>query len=230
MYRIFASLICVAMLMLTAASFASEKKAAKAPEGMKELKPEFPRALFIGTPKNIRSANLEKPRKGPPPPIFALKDTKLISEDKTVSASDEEPIIGEIEMVTDADLEGTDGSFVELGPGKQYVQIDLESKFQIDCVWVWHYHSEARVYHDVVVQTADDEDFITNVKTVFNNDHDNSLGKGIGKDKEYIETNRGRAILPKKVTGRYVRLYSNGSTSSEMNHYIETQVYGRKAK
>jgi hypothetical protein len=31
------------------------------------------------------------------------------------------------------------------------------------------------------VQTADDPDFITNVRTLFNNDIDNSLGLGVGK-------------------------------------------------
>jgi phage repressor protein C with HTH and peptisase S24 domain len=92
---------------------------------------------------------------------------------------------------------------------------------------VWHFHSEPRVYRDVVIQVADDADFITNVKTVFNNDHDNSAGLGIGKDLEYIETYDGRPIAVKGVKGRYVRLYSNGNTSNQMNHYTEVEVFGK---
>ena len=46
---------------------------------------------------------------------------------------------------------------------------------------------------------------------------------------EWIETNEGRLIDAKGVKGRYVRLYSNGNTSNDMNHYIEIEVYGRPA-
>jgi len=45
---------------------------------------------------------------------------------------------------------------------------------EIYALVVWHYHAEGRVYHDLVVQVADDPDLIENVKTVFNNDFDNS--------------------------------------------------------
>ncbi|MGY8689571.1 MAG: hypothetical protein ACKVHP_17785 [Verrucomicrobiales bacterium] len=64
--------------------------------------------------------------------------------------------------------------------------------------------------------------------TVYNADHDNSSGLGKGTDKAYVETNKGRVIDGKGTKGRYVRLYSNGNTSNEMNHYIELEVYGKK--
>ena len=35
----------------------------------------------------------------------------------------------------------------------------------VAAIVAWHFHSQARVYHDVIVQVADDPDFITNVKT-----------------------------------------------------------------
>ena len=70
-------------------------------------------------------------------------------------------------------------------------------------------------------------DFILNVQTVFNNDIDNSLGRGVGRDMHYVETNEGKLIDAKGVYGRYVRLYSNGNTSNELNHYIEVAVYGK---
>ena len=31
----------------------------------------------------------------------------------------------------------------------------------------------------------------------------------------------------KGVSARYVRLYSNGNTSDELNHYTEVEVYGK---
>ena len=80
----------------------------------------------------------------------------------------------------------------------------------------------------MVVQAADDPDFITNVRTLFNNDDDNSAGLGLGKDMHYTETNEGKLIdtMP-GVRAQYVRLYSNGNTSNDLNHYIEAGVYGK---
>ena len=112
----------------------------------------------------------------------------------------------------------------------QWVQIDLKNKYAIQAIVVWHYHSNARVYHDVVVQAADDADFITNVRTIYNNDHDNSAGLGLGTAKEYWETYEGRLLDAKGVKARYVRLYSNGSTEDDQNHYTEVDVYGTPAK
>ena len=77
------------------------------------------------------------------------------------------------------------------------------------------------------MQVSDDPDFITNVETLFNNDHDNSLGLGAGKDKNYIETNEGKLINAKGTQARYVRLYSNGNHKNDMNHYLEVEVYGK---
>ena len=76
-------------------------------------------------------------------------------------------------------------------------------------------------------QVADDPDFITNVQTIFNNDIDNSAGLGVGKDMHYTETNEGKLIEAKGVKGRYVRCYSKGNTSNDLNHDIEVAVYGK---
>jgi hypothetical protein len=132
-------------------------------------------------------------------------------------------------MVTDGDKEGDGDSFVELGMGKQWVQIDLGSSLPVFAILVWHYHGEPRVYHDIVVQLADDPDFANNPRTVFNNDHDNSSGLGVGTDKEYIETFEGRLIPVEGLKARYVRLYSNGNTTDDMNDYVEVEVFGQPA-
>ncbi|MGB2763879.1 MAG: discoidin domain-containing protein [Candidatus Aminicenantaceae bacterium] len=194
------------------------------------LKLKLPKPLFVGTPKNIRSPNLEKITGKMRKPFLVPKGTKILSLGKPVSGSDMEPIIGEMEFVTDGEKSGEEGYYVEFGPGVQYVQIDLKKAYFLHAILIWHYHSQARVYRDVIVQVSDDPDFITNVKTIFNNDHDNSAGLGIGKEKEYIEVNEGRLINPRGVKARYVRLYSRGNTSNDMNHYVEVEVYGTSEK
>jgi len=195
-----------------------------------ELKLQLPKPMFVGTPRNIKTPNLEVVTGKPRGPFFVPRGTKLLSLKKAVSSSDMQPVIGELSFVTDGERSGEDGYFVELGPVKQWVQIDLGASANIAAILVWHFHSQARVYRDVIVQVSDDKDFLKGVATVFNNDHDNTSGLGIGKDKEYIETNEGRLIDAKGAKGRYVRLYSNGNTSNDMNHYVEAEVYGSPAK
>jgi len=191
---------------------------------------ELPKPMFVGTPQDTKVDNLEKPLGKPRPPFLAPEGTVLLSKGKPVSASDEEPIIGDIDYITDGDKEAADGSYVELGPLMQYVTIDLEKQSELYAIVVWHYHKQPRVYFDVVVQLADDKDFVTDVKTVFNNDIDNSAGLGIGKNMHYMETSEGKLIdclsqgSPK---ARFVRLYSNGNNSNDLNHYIEVEVYGK---
>ena len=133
-------------------------------------------------------------------------------------------------MITDGDKEAEDGSYVELGPFQQHVTVDLGGKNEIYAVVIWHYHKQPRVYFDVIVQVADDKDFTTNVKTLFNNDDDNTAGMGVGKDMNYIETSEGKLIDAKGVKGRYVRAYSNGNNNNDLNHWIELEVWGRPAK
>ena len=128
----------------------------------------------------------------------------------------------------------TDGKKVDvvelrLTSSKQWIQIDLEDAVEIYGIWVWHKHNNARAYVDVVVQFSDDRDFADGKEvTVYNSDHDNSSGLGRGSDLGYLETHRGRAIAGNGTKGRFVRLYSNGSTSNMLNHYVEVEVWGRK--
>jgi hypothetical protein len=194
------------------------------------LKLQLPKPMFVGTPKNIRTANLEPITGRPRGPFLVPAGTVLLSAGKPVTASDKEPVIGELAFVTDGKKSGEDGYYVELGPGLQWVQIDLGKSQPLAAIVVWHYHSQARVYRDIVVQISDDKDFINGVTTLFNNDHENTAGLGIGKDKEYIETYEGKLVEAKEIKARYVRLYSAGNTSNDMNHYVEVEVYGIPAK
>ena len=146
-----------------------------------------------------------------------------------MTSSDPEPFLGELSYVTDGNKEAVEGAYVELGPGVQWVQIDLGKPYAIWAIVVWHYHMNARVYHDVIVQVSNDPNFVKGVHTLFNNDHDNSAGLGVGHDKEYWETFEGKLIPAKGIRARYVRLYSNGSTTDDQNHYTEVEVYGLPA-
>ena len=191
---------------------------------------ELPKPMFRTGPGYIRVPNLEKPWGKPRAPFLAPLGTKNVALGKRVYSSYPEPIIGELEMIADGDKEATDRSFIELKPGVQHVTIDLEDEYEIYAITVWHYYRQERVYFDVIVQVADDPDFCENVSTLFNNDHDNSAGLGSGKDKNYVETYRGKLIDANRIRGRYVRLYSNGNDINELNHYIEVEVYGRPVR
>lgn len=200
--------------------------AAQAPAGKEELKLKLPKPMFIGTPTNLKSPNLEAVTGKSRGPFYVPKGTVLLSGKKKVTSSDPNPVIGELDMITDGEKSGGDGYFVELGPGVQWIQVDLGAPHPLSAILMWHYHSQARIYHDVIVQVSDDAAFKTGVTTIYNNDHDNSSKLGAGKDKEYIEVAEGRLVDPKGAKGRYVRFYSKGNTTNDLNHYVEVEVYG----
>lgn len=199
---------------------------AQSPPGKEELKLTLPKPMFIGTPTNLKSANMETITGKPRGPFYVPKGTVLLSAKKTVTSSDRNPVIGELDMLTDGEKSGADGYFVELGPGVQWVQIDLGAARSLSAILAWHYHSQARIYRDVIVQVSDDPAFKSGVTTIFNNDHDNSSKMGVGADKEYIEVAEGKLFDPKGAKGRYVRLSSNANTTNDLNHYVEVEVYG----
>jgi len=191
---------------------------------------KLPKPVFIGTPQNMNVPYLEKPLGSPRPAFMAPEGTKNVAFEKSVISTDEEPIIGEIEKITDGDKEATDGSYVELGPFPQHITIDLESIHTVYAILLWHYHKQARVYFDVIVQVSNDPEFKENVVTLFNNDRDNSSGQGKGTDLHYVETAEGKLIDARGIEGRYVRLYSNGNNNNDLNHYIEVEVFAKKLK
>ena len=202
-------------------------EAREVPPGQAPLIIELPKPVFVGTEKPIDIENLEPLSKDPRPVLMVPEGTELLSRNQPVTSSDENPIIGWLDLVTDGDKEATDGCWVELGPGVQWVQLDLGQPKQIHAIVVWHEHRQAVVCKDVVIRIADDVDFITNVRTVFNNDMDNSAGLGAGTDMHYVETNEGRLIPVEGLTAQYVRFYSNGNTANDVNRYTEVEVYGK---
>jgi hypothetical protein len=119
---------------------------------------------------------------------------------------------------------------VLLRKGPQYVQFDFGGPKELYAIVIWHAHDTAKVYHDVIVQVADDAEFTKGVRTLFNNDKENALGQGAGTDREYFETYEGKTIDAKGDKAQFVRLYSKGSTDSSLNEYTEVEIYGRPPK
>ncbi|MDR2429725.1 MAG: discoidin domain-containing protein [Puniceicoccales bacterium] len=164
----------------------------------------------------------------PHPVIQVPEGTTNLARGRPVTSSDKAPAEGEISYITDGDKDGDEGFDVELAPGVQWVQIDLGKSAELYAVAIWHFHRwRPRAYRSVVVQISNDAGFKKDVTTVFNNDYENKAGLGIGRDKVYIETNRGKLIPVNAVKGRYVRLYSAGNTVNGANHYVEVEVFGK---
>jgi hypothetical protein len=236
------ALACGLLVGLSAIAMAQNAPAAKpaeskpatstsAPAGeLAALPIVLPTAAFKGTPDHKEIKDLEPPRNGPRPPFMAPKGAKNLALNKPVTGSQKDPVMGSYDLVTDGDKEANDDSYVELGKGTQWVQIDLGERGTLYAILLWHYHGSPTVYRDVVVQVSNEPDFVTGVTTVFNNDVDNSAGLGIGKDREYTDTYEGKLIDTKGVKARYVRVYGNGSHTSDQNHVTEVEVWGTPAK
>jgi hypothetical protein len=181
----------------------------------------------VPVPDNVRV----KPgsRWQPRPPVFAPAGVTNVAMHKPVTSSDMDPVIGQLAYVTNGCKEEAQYNHVELKPWPQWVQIDLLAVHHVHAVVVWHEFGDARVYRDVIVQVADDPLFTRNVRTLFNNDHDNSSGLGAGEDWEYFETHEGLLVEGHGTPARYVRLYSNGSTADDLNRYTEVEVFALAA-
>ena len=220
----------IIILIITSSILLGTGMAQDAQDNLAPIDLKLPKPMFVGTPQNMQVKNLEKPLGKARPAFLAPAGTKNVAFGKTIVCTDDEPVIGEIEMITDGDKEAGDGSFVELGPFTQHITIDLEKEHNIYALVFWHFHKQPRIYFDVIVQTSNDPDFIEDVNTLFNNDNDNSSGQGVGKDMHYVETAEGKLVDTKGVAARYVRLYSNGNTNNDLNHYIEVEIYGKPVK
>jgi RNA polymerase sigma factor (sigma-70 family) len=192
---------------------------------------ELPAAAFKGTPKDLQvGPNVEPLSDKPRAPMMVPPDLQNIASDSTVTCSDKNITADHLAKLIDGDKEASDQSIIFLRKGRQWVQMDFGSPQELFALVIWHAHNMAKVYHDVVVQVADDADFNKSVRTIFNNDSDNSSGLGVGKDREYFENYEGKLINAKGVKARCIRFYSNGSTESALNEYTEIEVYGRQAQ
>jgi len=192
----------------------------------------YPPAVISGTEKPVTGVPNLIPVPEAPRAFLVPKGTTLLSKGKPVTSSDDNPVIGSLELITDGDKQCDEGYFVELLDGPQWVQLDLGQSAAIHAVCVWHHHLGAkppafgRAYHDVIIRISDDPEFKTGVTTVYNNDYDDSAKLGKGTDHPYAESRFGLIADGNGTMGRYVRLYSSGNTANDMNHYCEVEVHG----
>ena len=223
---IFRSFTCGTIVLCMAFVVIAAEDADLAPIDIK-----LPAPFFAGTPLRYENEHLEEVVLTPRAPFLAPKGATIISANKPVTSSAHSTVFGKFSMLTDGEKGYENDYLTELGNGPQWDQIDLGQPSEIYAVIVWHFHQGDRVYFDFAVRIAGDGDFKTNVTTLYNNDYDNSSGIGIGNDKEYIEKAEGRLVPAykdgKATAGRYVRLYSNGNTTDQANHYVEVEVWGK---
>ena len=197
----------------------------------KELPLVLPKSVALGTPRPMKINNLEPVSKNPRVLPKVPADAANLAKGCNVTSSAREAAAGDFSYLTDGDKGGEEGFEVELPRGAHWVQIDLAKNAEISAIALWHFHRERRVYFNVIVQVSDDASFKKDVTTVYNNDSENELGLGKGKDFCYYESNEGRvmAVNP-AVKGRYVRFYSKGNSAGPSNDYIEAEVWGVPAK
>jgi hypothetical protein len=107
-------------------------------------------ACLLGTPRAISKVpNLEKAH-------WASLDRRFLAPagnrecgagQGPFTSSATEPAVGDLEMITDGNKAGTDGTYVELGPGRSVGGHRPEAEFNLYAITVWHYHKQgARLF------------------------------------------------------------------------------------
>ena len=215
------------------AADAATDRGAPGAGGMVPLILDLPKAAFVGTPPSDLQTNSYTEPYDPNksrPPMLVPPGLKNIARGSKRTCSDTNATAEVLAKLTDEDKDAYDESIIFLRRGTQYVQMELGNPHELFAIVIWHAHNMLKVYHDVIVQVADDPDFKQSVHTLFNNDQDNTSGVGVGTDREYFETREGKLIDAKGIKARYIRFYSRGSTNGGLNEYTEIEVYGRPAR
>lgn len=206
----------------------AEQPRAEVADSRVPLKVEYPEPAYPDNPYYLAGHLPRRVRLAEEPdPVLVPPDVTNVARGKPVTSSEAMLIMGELEYVTDGDKRPR--YYVEFEPRTRqpHVTIDLEREYEIHAVVWWHAYDRPIVYFDVVVQVARDAEF-EDAATLFNSDHDGSLGLGEGTDLNYFETNKGWMVGADAVVGRYVRLYNHTNSKNLINQYTEVEVYGRE--
>lgn len=218
--------VCGMVLVLAVsgvAVFAAEEAAP--PPGTVKLTPELPPPGPMGTPSGYISKAFDWKDQEP---LFVPEGAALLSVGRPVTSGDNKTRPDALKKITDAKKSWEESYVVTLSPGLQWVQVDLGEEQKIDAVAVWHAYEREKAYHDIIVKISNEPEF-KEATVLYNNDFDLSAEMGEGQDKEYFENRFGRIIDGKGTAARYVRLYSQGNSEDDANHYIEVEVWGRPA-
>ncbi len=194
------------------------------PDAVTRATPGYPKNLV--KPDNLRE-EVRRPAFMVPPGLVNLALNRPVT-----TGMEEEPIIGELAQLVDGVKKSGEFDFVEMDPGPQWVQVDLGGPRTVHCIVVWHYYKNPVIYNDVIVQVADDPEFSQNVRTLFNNDADNSTGLGPGTDTAYFARWWGELVDtrgPGKEGTRLrcIRVYTNGGCGGEDTRFVEIQAFGK---
>src|SRR5580698_121910 len=100
------NLVVLAVAAAAAAAFAQNQVV---------LNTQLPKPLFVGTPVPLNVPNLEPPLKGKRPDFYVPAGTVNLAKNKKITASDNNPVVGTLDLVNDGDKAGDEGSWVELG-------------------------------------------------------------------------------------------------------------------
>ncbi len=165
------------------------------------------------------------------PPFMVPPDLDNLALYKTVTASEDEVVIGDVDQLTDDLKKSGDFDYVEFGRGLQWVQVDLGAPQTIHAIVFWHFYKNAVIYNDVIVQVADDPALTVNKRTLFNNDHDDSAGLGKGEDTAFATRWWGEIVDARGedfrgTVARYIRIYSATGMENEPPRFVEVAVYG----
>jgi len=183
-----------------------------------------------GNPKGLKPPHLRPKGKRA---VFKVRPgMENLALYKPVTASEEEPIRGDLDQINDGLKKSGEFDYVELAPEPGWVQIDLGQPRAIHAVVIWHFYKNATIYNDVIVRVADDAAFSQNVRTLFNNDHDNSAKMGKGDDKAFYTRWWGEIVDARGdnydgTTARYVRVYTAAGMEDEPPRFVEVAVYGK---
>ncbi len=200
-------------------------------KGLAPLILDLPAPASKGIPKNLNfGPNVEPLSDKPRAPMMVPSGLTNLAPGSRLTSSDKSVPPDALARITDGNKEALDQGIVFLRKGTQWVQMDLGSPQQLFALVIWHAHNMPKVYHNVIVQAADDAEFHKTVRTLFNNDRSNRLGLGRGANREYVETYEGKLINARGIKARYLRFYSRGSTENALNEYTEIEVYGLKAR
>jgi Na+-transporting NADH:ubiquinone oxidoreductase subunit C len=192
-------------------------------------------------PKKLRPKDYTKR-----PAYLLSQGFKNLALNKPVTTNVEPEAVqhNSLKVVTDGDYNSkSPKSFVGLQNWGEtpYVQIDLGKVCSLYTVGVWHYFP-GPIYTDVIIQTANDKDFKTNLKTIYNNDFDGSTYKD--PDRKTLEdfnwcypASKFGELAPAKKDlkpggwkGRYVRVYSDKAFYEEgmEARFVEISVWGKE--
>jgi len=192
------------------------------PDAVTQATPGNPRGI---RPPHLRAEGQQRP------PFLVRPGMANLALYKPVTYSEGEPLIGDLDQITDGLKKSGRFDYVEFDPGLGWLQVDLGEVRAIHAVVLWHFYKNPTIYNDVIVRVADDDKFTRNVRTLSNNDHDNSSGLGKGADEAFYtrwwgEIADARGAGHDGTPARYVRVYTADGMEGERPRFVEIAVYG----